>query len=120
IAGMTPGQIHRHGRALLRAIQDGLRASTPSPPIVERESDDVLDRYDRLHHWRKKRAQTRGVESDVILPKTTMWDLARRPPGALGELAGIADFGPRRRELYGDELLAVVAGRGSRSPSAVQ
>jgi ribonuclease D len=110
IPGMTPVQLQRHGRALLRAVEDGLRAPVPSVPTVERDDDDVRDRYDRLHNWRKTRAQARGVESDVILPRTTLRDLAQRPPSTLDELVGIIDFGPRRRELYGDEILSVVAG----------
>ncbi len=110
IVAMTPGQIHRHGRALLRAVQDGRGATPPSPPLVEREPDDVRDRYDRLQQWRKTRAQARGVESDVILPRTTLWDLARRPPRTLVDLAEIVDFGPTRRAMYGQEILAVVAG----------
>lgn len=110
-AGMTPVQIHRHGRALLLAIQEGLRAPVPHAPVVEREPDDVRDRYDRLHTWRKARAQARGVESDVILPRGALRDLAQRPPTTLDDLSGIADFGPRRRELYGEEILAVVSGQ---------
>jgi len=109
IVAMTPGQIHRHGRALLRAVQEGHGATPPSPPVVEREPDDVRDRYDRLQQWRKTRAQARGVESDVILPRSTLWDLARRPPRTLADLADIVDFGPTRRAMYGQEILAVTA-----------
>lgn len=111
IVAMTPGQVHRHGQALLRAVEDGLRAQPPSPPVVEREPDDVRDRYDRLHQWRKTRAQARGVESDVILPRTALWDLARRPPRTLADLADIVDFGPTRRAMYGQEVVAVISGR---------
>jgi len=111
VVAMTPGQIHRHGRALLRAVQDGRGATPPSPPVVDRAPDDVRDRYDRLQHWRKTRAQARGVESDVILPRTTLWDLARRPPLALADLADIVDFGPTRRAMYGQEIIAVIAAR---------
>lgn len=106
---MTPGQIHRHGSALLRAVHEGHAATPPSPPVVEREPDDVRDRYDRLQYWRKTRAQARGVESDVILPRTTLWDLAKRPPRTIAELADIADFGPTRRAMYGQEIIAVIA-----------
>jgi ribonuclease D len=106
ISGMTPGQLHRHGRALLRAVQDGLQAPPPTPPVAEREPDEVAERYDRLHTWRKQRAQARGVESDVILPRTTMKDLARRPPRTVDDLLHTVDLGPHRRALYGDELLA--------------
>jgi ribonuclease D len=79
------------------------------PPVTEREPDEVRDRYDRLRLWRKKRAQARGVESDVILPKTTIRDLSRRPPTTVEDLAQIADFGPWRRATYGAEILALLA-----------
>lgn len=111
IVAMTPGQIHRHGSALLRAVQAGMGATPPSPPIVEQVPDDVRERYDRLQHWRKTRAQARGVESDVILPRTTLWDLARRAPRSLADLADIVDFGPTRRAMYGQEIIAVIGAR---------
>ena len=110
LPGMTPDQIQRHAHGLLRAIENGLGAPAQHAPSAEREPDEVQDRYDRLHTWRKNRARARGVESDVILPRTALWDLARRPPRSRGELADITDFGPWRRETYGEEILALLAG----------
>jgi ribonuclease D len=107
---MPPPQIQRYGRGLLQAIANGRAAAPVRPPLAERPPDDVRDRYDRLREWRKKRAQARGVESDVILPKTTIQDLALRPPSTMEDLAQIADFGPWRRATYGREILALLAG----------
>ncbi len=115
VPGMTPDQLQRHAQGVLRAIEEGLHAQAPTPPQAHREPDEVSDRYDRLHTWRKNRARARGVESDVILPRTTLWDLARRPPQTLGELADIADFGPWRRGAYGEEILALLAGAATPS-----
>lgn len=112
VAGMTPDQVRRYGQGLLAAIEAGLTAPGQQMPPVARESDEVRDRYDRLHTWRKNRAKARGVESDVILPRTALWDLARRPPGSLSDLEQVADFGPWRREQYGREILAVIARAG--------
>ena len=109
VPGMTPDQIQRHAHGVLEAIQQGLEAPAQRPPQAEREPDEVRNRYDRLHTWRKDRAKARGVESDVILPRTALWDLARRPPRTLDELAHIADFGPWRRETYGAEILTLLA-----------
>ena len=111
VAGMTPDQIHRHAQGLLQAVQHGLAAPAQRAPQMSREPDDVQARYDRLHTWRKERAKKRGVESDVILPRTALWDLARRPPRTHAELADIADFGPWRRETYGTEILALLGSR---------
>jgi ribonuclease D len=109
VPGMTPDQIQRYAHGLLRATQQGLDAPAQHPPQTEREPDEVQNRYDRLHTWRKDRARLRGVESDVILPRTALWDLARRPPRTHDDLASITDFGPRRREMYGKEILALLS-----------
>ena len=108
IAGMTPPQIGRHGRQLLQAIEQGLQAPGLRPPRGEREPDEVRDRYDLLHTWRKNRAKVRGVESDVILPRTVLRDLSRNPPRTHDDLEQVTDFGPRRREMYGVEILALL------------
>ena len=113
VPGMTPEQIRRHVVAVLQAIRRGLDAPAQFAPPVIRETDDVQNRYDRLHNWRKARAKARGVESDVILPRSALWDLARRPPRTAADLAQIADLGPWRRTTYGSEILALLgAGAG--------
>lgn len=112
IPGLTADQIRRHGPSLLRAVNQGLRAPAVQRPPVEPEPDDVRERYDRLHTWRKERARARGVESDVILPRRALADLARRPPRSEDDLTRITDFGPWRRETYGKEILAIVARSG--------
>ena len=109
IPGLSPDQIQRYGTGVLQAIEHGLVAQIPSQPQMDREPDEVRDRYEHLHTWRKERARKRGVESDVILPRTALWDLARRPPRTHGELAQVADLGPWRRQAYGDEILALLA-----------
>jgi ribonuclease D len=106
--GMTPGQMERHAAHLLHAVQRGLAATPPHPPRQTREADDVRDRYERLHRWRKRKAQARGVESDVILPREALWELARRAPRTLDELRTIEHLGPWRRATYGAELLRVL------------
>lgn len=111
VPGMSPDQIQRHAPAILQAIQSGLESAPQHLPQAVREPDEVQERYDRLHTWRKKRAAARGVESDVILPRTALWDLARRPPRSQEDLAAIADFGPWRRLTYGEEILALLRAR---------
>jgi ribonuclease D len=108
VPGMTPDQMQRYAHGVVQAVEQGLAAAPQRLPQATREPDDVQNRYDRLHSWRKERAKARGVESDVILPRTALWDLARRPPRTHGELADIADFGPWRRDTYGHEILALL------------
>jgi ribonuclease D len=108
LSGMTSGQMERHAHALLQAVQHGLAAAPLHPPRQTREADDVRERYERLHLWRKRKAQARGVESDVILPRDTLWELARRVPRTPDDLQSIATLGPWRRATYGAELLKVL------------
>ena len=109
INGMTPAQIRRHAVGLLRAVQQGLASSPLHPPPFAREPDEVRERYDRLHQWRKQTAQARGVESDVIVPREVLWELARRAPRTPDELQHIENLGPWRRQTYGAEILKVLS-----------
>jgi ribonuclease D len=110
LPGMTPQQIRRHGAQLLAAVRKGQASPPAHPPHYEREPDEVRDRYELLHQWRKRRAKARGVESDVILPRDALWELARRNPRSLADLAALEHLGPWRREEYGTELLEVLSG----------
>jgi ribonuclease D len=105
ITGMTPAQIRRHATGVLRAVQQGLASAPPHPPPFAREPDEVRERYDRLHQWRKQTAQARGVESDVIVPREALWELARRAPRTPDELQHLKHLGPWRRRTYGAEIL---------------
>jgi ribonuclease D len=107
-SGMTPAQIRRHAAGLLSAVQRGLSAPPLRPPRSAPEREAVRDRYERLRQWRKQRAAARGVESDVIVPREALWELARRAPRTLDELAAIEDLGPWRRQTYGSEILQVL------------
>lgn len=108
LPGMSTEQVQRHAPGILQAIENGLHGQPQFPPVVEREPKHVRDRYNRLRDWRKKKAKARGVESDVILPRTVLQELARRAPTTRDELAQIADFGPWRRERYAAELLTLL------------
>lgn len=104
--GMAPSMVARWGRQLLAAIAAGKKAPHPERPRPERRvTQDVFERYDKLLQWRKSRAQARGVESDVILPRETLWDLARHRPDSLDALAQLTLMGPIRFERYARDIL---------------
>ncbi len=110
IHGMSKGQIRRYGRQILRVIREAQQAPSPQKPKTnsKRPPDSVAARYERLHGWRRSRAQDRGVESDVILSRDTMWDLAWTNPASHDELENVNSLGPWRREAYGREILEVL------------
>ena len=109
INGVSAGQVRRYGRAVLDAIDAGLHAKLPSPPVPEPPADPVVvERYAALREWRKLRALDRGVESDVIISKNALWMLAERAPDSLNEMDGVPGLGPWRRDVYGAEILDVI------------
>lgn len=106
IHGMSKGQIRRYGKQLLAVIQKGQQQPPPSPPKRNRRPpDDVIDRYERLHAWRKKRARQRGVESDVIISREALWNIAWSNPRSQQMLAQIDLVEEWRSELYGAEMM---------------
>jgi ribonuclease D len=111
VTGMTPAQVRRHAAGLLKAVQRGLAAPAPQPPQALSDPDEVRERYERLRQWRKQRAQKRCVESDVIVPREALRELALRAPRTMEELCQITALGPWRREMYGPEILKVLAGK---------
>jgi ribonuclease D len=109
IYGMSSGQIRRFGKPILRIIQDSQHVPPPPPPKRQkRPPEAVICRYEKLHQWRKTRARQRGVESDVIISRDCLWDIARQNPATPDDLARIESLGDWRREAYGDEILAIL------------
>jgi len=110
IKGLSSLQVRRFGAAIVESIARGSQADPPRPPRRPTPPDPVVQaRYKALHTWRKYRAAARGVESDVIVPRETLWALAHRSPTRLEELDDIPGLGPWRRATYGSDLLDVLA-----------
>lgn len=113
IHGMTPGQIHRHGHALLGAVKRGLQA----PPLYftrsPRPDDQFLSRLDHLRQWRKKTAQDLKVKSDVVLARDLLFTLAEKNPATNLELDEVLSEVPWRREHFGAQILNVLTHKRS-------
>lgn len=106
IRGIGPRNVDRYGSHLLRTIRQARKDPPPPRPARKPRQDPlVLDRYERLSQWRKERAVARGVESDVIISRDTMWSIARDNPNSLDDLARISGIGPQRLNLHGEEIL---------------
>jgi ribonuclease D len=114
LQGMTSHQMDRHGKALLQAIQRGLQAQPIHPPRNVRPDDRFLARIEALKLWRKQKAKELEVESDIILPRDLLHQLAAKNPLEMDTLSDCLAQVPWRRERYGQEILIVlrkVAGR---------
>jgi ribonuclease D len=112
VHGMTPGQVERYGQQLLEVIRESRHDPPPSPPPRnKRPPDSLLNRYDRLHTWRKEKARARGVESDVIAGREALWAIAQANPQTTAELQALNVLGPWRLNRYAADILNVLKRR---------
>ena len=109
IHGMTSGQINRFGTGILDCVQRGKKAPIPQPPKNKRMSEQAHSRYEALHDWRKALARKREVESDIILPRDTLREIAILGPTNLGELHDIMMPLEWRFQTYGEDILETVS-----------
>lgn len=110
LPGMTNRQVQRHGEALLRAVERGLKSEPLYPPRSPRPDDAYLDRVDALRYWRKITAREMGVNSDVVMPRDLLYTIASKNPRVERDLNAILEEVPWRRERFGEEILEVLDG----------
>ncbi len=100
----------RYGPRILAAIAKSKHQRTPELPKANtRQPREISNRYRLLQQWRKEAAQSRGVESDVVMPRDILWEIARLNPQTPEELAAVPGLGPCRRALYAEGLLRTLA-----------
>jgi ribonuclease D len=66
-------------------------------------------REDALKAFRAEKATARKVTPSAVLPNPLVDQLSRQPPAGLAELAQVPYFGEKRVQLYGAELVALLA-----------
>ena len=83
------------------------RPPAPVPAVSTPEEQDLLA---RLKDWRRETAAARGWPAYVVLPDKTLNAIAVRRPATMDELAACPGIGPIKLDLYGEQLLELVAG----------
>ncbi|MFZ5923502.1 MAG: ribonuclease D [Chloroflexota bacterium] len=110
VAGLTSKQVRFFGAELLAAVRRGDEAPLVKRTPNHRPSDAFLARIDLLKNWRKRTAQKLGVESDVILPRRFMHELAEKCPEDIRGLAEVMAGSPWRVETYGGQIIKLLNG----------
>jgi len=108
-AGLTERQVDKFGAAFIQAARRGEAAAPIQRTRSRRPSDAVLKRLDKLKAWRKDKAREMQVESDIVLPRTLMQDIAEQGPHNASELSTIMQEAPWRLEHFGPGILQVIA-----------
>jgi ribonuclease D len=114
IVGLTPPVLARHGDLLLETVRAAL-AMEPLP--MPRRAPGAFDpaeeeRYEKLREWRRKLAEARKVEVEVIAGNAVLRAIAKVRPGSIDDLAVVPELDAYRRARYGEQLVAVLSARG--------
>jgi DNA helicase-2/ATP-dependent DNA helicase PcrA len=92
------------GAALINGADRKLGRCATCPSDLDEEL------FERLREWRLRTATAQKVPAYVVFTDATLTALAERKPTRTEELAIIAGIGPRKLDLYGPDVLALVAG----------
>ncbi|GAA4194762.1 DNA helicase RecQ [Microbacterium oryzae] len=117
-----------YGTLALSAASTGvLRGETPVPlrkdvigrvarvPQRKASAADALAAEDRslfeaLRAWRAEQAREQGVPAYIVFGDATLRALAEHRPANPADLDGIPGIGAKKRDAYGEAVLAVIAG----------
>jgi ATP-dependent DNA helicase RecQ len=67
--------------------------------------------FEKLRWWRVETARSHNVPAYVIFHDATLREIARAMPITLEELGRVSGVGEKKRETYGEQLIALVSGQ---------
>jgi ribonuclease D len=108
ITGLPERLRKRHAEAILQCVTLAQHSEPPRKPVHTRKDESLVKRLDTIKTWRKKTATEWKVESDVVLPREVVEQIAIVNPRSDNELASIMCHFPWRLQKFGDELLQLL------------
>ena len=112
--GMTPGQLQRHGSAMLSAIERGEATADNSLPRFPRSvKKEVLERVKErlkiLKVWREQFSRELGLDPGVMAPNWLLEAVADTEKASIEELDSVPGIREWQKRLYGEELARLLA-----------
>jgi len=108
IEDLSPRLAQRYGRGLITAVKRGLEAPPITLPQHKRPSQAYVKRLEHLKLWRKNKGKKMGVQSDIVLPRDILEDIAVRKPKDAPELKEVMEEVPWRFNHFSGEILQVI------------
>jgi len=106
--GMNGRMVRNYGPGLMETLTRGMnRPPLRREPRV-RPNEAFLKRVEVLKDWRKKTAREMNVESDVILPREILEQIAERNPANQADLEEIMHTVPWRYSRFGDSIFTLL------------
>ncbi|MBK9292265.1 MAG: helix-turn-helix domain-containing protein [Bacteroidetes bacterium] len=87
----------------LAVMETPSRARRESP-----QSDEESSLLKVLLKWRREEAQKRGLEPSKVIPRSSLYEIARRMPASVSGLASVKGMGKKRISMYGSTLMALM------------
>ena len=113
VEGLSKKLAGRYESELLDAVKRGVS----KPPLhIERRKrppQAYIDRLEALRNWRKNTAKKIGVQSDIVLPRDILEQIAGRNPGDIQSLQQEMSEIPRRFEKFGQEIMSILMKAGA-------
>ena len=75
---------------------------------MESKTVEEQERFDALRIWRNERARDLGYEAYMVASNDALLSVAKCPVETADDLLKIKGFGPRKVELYGEEIVALL------------
>ncbi|MHB8932069.1 MAG: ribonuclease D [Bellilinea sp.] len=108
IPSLSARNRERHAQGLMAAVKRGLALPPPRRPVNNRRGDAEMERLEALRKWRKETGSKLAVESDVILPRDILEEIAHKAPATPSALRTIMKDVPWRYERFGSHILDTI------------
>jgi superfamily II DNA helicase RecQ len=105
---LTSNKVRRYSVEFLAAVERGLKAPLPQKPRNRGQDEATRTRYEALREWRKNAARKRKLESDIIMPREVLIEIATHTPHDLADLRKIMGPLESRFTRYGEEILKII------------
>lgn len=115
LRGMTPGQLQRHGAAILSAVEKGLETPEHLLPCFPRGTkkevtEVVKERLRKLKAWREQYSRKLGLDPGVLAPNWLLEAVADSRNASAEELDAISGMRLWQKQTYGTELALIQQG----------
>ena len=108
LPGISEKLLRRHSKGLLEAVKKGESGTPIHLEHRNKPSDIYISRLEKLKKWRVQLARKKSVESDIILPREIMEEIAKKNPSTESELKSVMQGTPERFQQYHDSIMKVI------------
>jgi ribonuclease D len=111
---LSPKQTDMFGAGILAALKAAAELPSDRLPVyprtrIPRMPPQVPVRVKALKAWRDRTAERLALDPGLVLNKALITELAQRCPRKVEDLAGFPDLHTWRREVFGEDIVAVLA-----------